>query len=184
MTVTATFPLYPCGETRIKKSTNERKDKTEERWKFLYFFSRKKVSPSYFLSPGIARRKHSNVRGLSFVAFYPILSLLSHRCHNVILKLRYRPLCRYCTLEALSTEYKYKQLSSPEWKRKRRAKLRYTFMSVIVASTRLRRTTMNAKLFMHDSIATLYSQTENRKKESIWGQAEEIRKKNQYEIKY
>lgn len=86
-----------------------------------------------------------------------------------------RLLCRYCAPEAtLSTGYKYKRLSERERKSAKIA--RYIFYTVIVASSRAYRTTINAKLFMYDRIATLQFLTENHIEEGRWRQTEDIHK--------
>jgi len=86
VTVTSVSP-YSEGEARIKEGVNRRKDKTRKtiRRKSSVFFSRKK-----FLR--LLSRGSISLRTSVYLLRYTILqfSLLSHCCHNVILKLRYR----------------------------------------------------------------------------------------------
>lgn len=124
MTVLATFVLpYPRGEARIREGANGRKDKTGKRWEFSFLLARKVLAFFRSVSRRWSTPEHPCTYFLSRYSS-PVFSLLSHHCHNVILKLRYHPstLLLLRTESNIETKHKYKWLSDLHEREKEREK--------------------------------------------------------------
>lgn len=123
-------PSYPRGEVRIKKGTNERRDKSVERWKFgfplsfsLLNFSSTSSSTSFsssFSFRSIYSAEEEAVERLVHFVHGTLHLVFRYYLTTVVTsspELRYRPLCRYCAPEASGAKYKYKRLSDPAVKK-------------------------------------------------------------------